>query len=412
MQREVYVVGGGLHPFGKFADTSMTGLARTAIWAAVEDSGCDPTEIGLSVVVNCYHGFFTGQIDAIAPIVIGRSGLSGMPMVHVMGGGASGSVGVHQGVMAVASGEYDLVLVVAAEKLYVPGDPAISITAIATSGEQDIATDLGLTWVGSLGMSSRELMKRYGWTASDFAKVASKNRQHAVANPYAEQRTPLSVEEVLAARVVADPLTRPMCASAAVDGAAAVLLASEEVARRLGNGRHPAFAGLGVVGGRYLSNREPDVRPGMLSMDEAPRAFSLAYERAGVGPDDLEIAQVHDSVAPEELLAYQVMGLAAPGDEPRLLREGATTLGGAVPFNTDGGLLARGHPIAASGVAQVVETMVQLRGTAGPERQVRVNGQRPPRIAAIQNAGAQGGPSGGVAVSAAMILTMDRPWVA
>jgi acetyl-CoA acyltransferase len=410
MQREVYVVGGGLHAFGRFPDVSMPALARDAIWAAIADAACDARDVDFSVVVNCYHGFFTGQVDAIAPIVIGRGGLSGIGMIHVTGGGASGTVGVHQGAMAVASGEYDLVLVVGAEKLYVPGDPAISISAIASSGEQDIATDLGLTWVGSLGMSSRALMGRYGWTANNFAQVASKNRQHATANPYAEQRKPLSVDEVLAARVVADPLTRPMCASAAVDGAAAVLLASEEVAARLGNGRHPKVAGIGLVGGRYLSNREPDERPGMLSMDEAQRAFSRAYERAGLGPGDLEIAQVHDSIAPEEMLAYQVMGLVAPGDEPKLLAEGATAIGGRIPHNTDGGLLSRGHPIAASGVAQVVETMIQLRGTAGPERQVLVREGRPPRVAAIQNAGAQGGPSGGVAVSAAMIFTMDRPW--
>jgi acetyl-CoA acetyltransferase len=389
----------------------MPTLARTAIWAAISDAGCSPRAIGFCVVANCYHGFFTGQADAVAPIVIGRSGLSGMPMVHVTGGGASGTVAVHQGAMAVASGEYDLALVVGVEKLYVPNDPSISITAIATSGEQDVATDLGLTWVGSLGMSSRELMRRYGWTVTDFARVASKNRQHAVPNPYAEHRTPLSVDDVLAARIVAEPLTRPMCASAAVDGAAAVLLASSEVAAKLGNGRHPKIAGLGVVGGRYLSNREPDTRPGMLSMDEAPRAFALAYQRAGVGPADLELAQVHDAVAPEEMLAYQVMGLVGAGDEAKLLAAGSTTIGGNVPFNTDGGLLSRGHPIAASGVAQVVETIVQLRGTAGADRQVRVDGGRPPRVAAIQNAGAQGGPGGGVAVSAAMILTMDRPWL-
>lgn len=409
MLRDVSVVGVGLHPFGRFPDTPMPELARGAIWAAISDAGCDPHEIDFSVVANCYHGFFTGQVDAIAPLVIGRSGLSGMPMIHVSGGGAAGTVAVHQAAMAVGSGMYELALVVGVEKLFVPGDPSISISAIAASGEQDVATDLGLTWVGSLGMSARDLMGRYGWTAQDFALVAHKNRRHATTNPNAEQRTAMSVEEILGARSVADPLTRPMCASAAVDGAAAVLLASDDMAKRLADDRHPNLAGIGVVGGRYLSNREPDTRPGMLSMDEAPRAFSLAYERAGIGPDDIELAQVHDAVAPEEMLAYQVMGLVAPGDESKLLRSGATALGGDVPFNTDGGLLSRGHPIAASGVAQIVESTLQLRGTAGPDRQARVKGGRPPRIAAVQNAGAQGGPGGGVAVSAAMILTMDQP---
>lgn len=411
MQRDVFVVGGGLHPFGKSPGTSMPALARHAIWSAIDDAGCTARDIDFAVVANCYHGYFTGQADAIAPMVIGRSGLSGMPMVHVSGGGASGTVAVHQATMAVASGEYDLALAVGVEKLYVPGNPALSISAIGTSGEQDIATDLGLTWVGSLGMSARDLMDRYGWTAHDFATVAHKNREHAMPNPFAEQRDSMSVDEILAARAVAGPLTRPMCASAAIDGAAAVVLASGDVAARLADGNHPKIAGMGVVGGRYLSNREADTRPGMLSMDEAPRAFARAYEAAGFGPEDLEIAQVHDAVAPEEMLAYQVMGLCEPGDEAKFLQSGATARGGSVPFNTDGGLLSRGHPIAASGVAQIVENVIQLRGTAGADRQVLVKDGRPPRVAAVQNAGAQGGPGGGVAVSAAILMTIDRAWV-
>jgi acetyl-CoA acyltransferase len=411
MGTSAYVVGVGMHPFGKFADKSMPSLARDAIWGAIADAGCSPGAIDFASVANCYHGFFTGQVDAIAPMVIGRSGLSGMPMIHVSGGGAAGTVAVHQATLAVESGEYELALAVGVEKLFVPGDPSISISAIAASGEGDVATELGLTWVGSLGMSARELMDRYGWTARDFATIAHKNRGHAVHNPYAEHRSSITVEEVLAARSVAEPLTRPMCAGAAIDGAAAVLIANAEVAARLADGRHPKIAGLGVVGGRYLSNRAPDERPGMLSMDEAPRAFARAYEHAGLGPEDVEIAQVHDAVAPEELLSYQVMGLCPVGDEAKFLHSGATTIGGAVPVNTDGGLIARGHPIAASGVAQVVESVQQLRGTVDTRRQVRVADRRPPRVAAIQNAGAQGGPGGGVAVSAAILLTMDQPRV-
>jgi acetyl-CoA acetyltransferase len=161
---------------------------------------------------------------------------------------------------------------------------------------------------------------------------------------------------------------------------------------------------MGFVGGRYVSNRVVDDRPGMLSMDEAGRAFAIAYERAGLGPEDVGLAQVHDSIAPEELLSYQMLGLCEPGEESDLLRSGATRIGGRIPVNTDGGLLARGHPIAASGVAQIVESVRQLRGEAGI-RQVRDSDGALPRVAAVQNAGAQGGPSGSTAVSAAIILT-------
>jgi acetyl-CoA acetyltransferase len=408
--RDAYVVGTGLHPFGRFPELSMPQIARVALWEAISEAGIEANRVGIAYLANCYHGFFTSQVDAVAPVVFGRAGLSGMPMIHVAGGGAAGTVAFHEGVMAVKSGEYDLALVVGAEKLFVPGDPSISITAIAASGEQSVATELGMTWVGDLSMSARRLMERFGWTAEDFALVAHKNRQHAALNPNAEVRSPMSVAEILAARSVAPPLTRPMCAGAAVDGAAAVLIADEDTARRIVPGRHPKVIAIAGVGGRYVSNRVADDRPGMLSMDEAPRAFSRAYEKAGVGPEDVELAQVHDAIAPEELLSYQVMGLCAPGDEAKLLRSGATTLGGRVAVNTDGGLLSRGHPIAASGVAQVVESVRQLRGAEG-DRQALVNGERPPRLAALQNAGAQGGPAGGVAFSGAILMSMDVPWV-
>jgi len=405
MSETVHVVGVGMHPFGRFPESSVPELARDAIWAALQDADATARTPEIAFVANCYLGFFTGQSDAVAPIVIGRAGLSGMPMVHVEGGGAAGSVAFHQAVLAVKSGEYRTALAVGVEKLFVPGNPSISISAIAASGEADVATSMGLTWVGGFTMSARRLMDRYGWTQHDFALVASKNRAHAAANTEAELQVEISPEDVLAARVVAWPLTRPMCAGAAVDGAAAVLVADSETARQLGGGRHPRVAGMGVVGGQYISNRVDDSRPGMLSMDEAGRAFALAYERASVGPEDVDLAQVHDSVAPEELLAYQMLGLCAPGEEATLLRSGATRLGGRVPVNTDGGLLGRGHPIAASGVAQVVETTRQLRDAAGSRQVSRPDG-RGPRVGAIQNAGAQGGPSGGVAVSAAFLMTV------
>jgi acetyl-CoA acetyltransferase len=235
--------------------------------------------------------------------------------------------------------------------------------------------------------------------------VAEKNRRHGALNPLAELQEPITAQEVLAARVIAEPLTRPMCAGAAVDGAAALLVCTADTARRLVPGDHPRLAGMALKGGRYVRNGEDDSLPGMISMNDAPEAFAQAYERAGIGPEDLEVAQIHDAIAPEELLAYQVMGLCEPGAEPALLRSGATALGGRVPFNTDGGLLSRGHAIPVTGVAQIHETIVQLRGAAGA-RQVRHGDGRLPRVGAVQNAGAQGGPKlGGVAVSAALIFT-------
>jgi acetyl-CoA acyltransferase len=400
---QAHVIGVGVHPFGRYPDTSMPDLARRSIWAAIADAGIDPHEVGVAYVANCYHGFFTGQSDSIAPIVVGHAGLSGLPMIHVEGGGAAGSVAFHEAVLAVQSGQYPVALAVGVEKLYVPNDPSISISAIATSGERSVATDMGMTWIGSLTMSAHALMRKYGWDQRDFALVTEKNWFNASQNPEAEHQEELGADEIMAARLVAYPLTRPMCASAAVDGAAAVLVANDEVAARVHDASDPRVEAMCLVGGRYLSNRVPDERPGMLSMDEAGRAFAGVYEKAALGPSDVDFAQVHDSIAPEELLAYQMLGLCEPGGESELIRSGATRIGGRIPVNTDGGLLARGHPIAASGVAQVVETVRQLRGQCGT-RQIRLEDGSLPRRGAIQNAGAQGGPSGGVAVSAAILL--------
>lgn len=403
MRDDVVVVGIGMLPFGKYPQRTISDLSRDAIWAAIHDAGVDPKAIDAGWVANCYHGFFTGQVDAIAPLVFRYAGLGGFPMMHVSGGSGAGIVAFHDAVLGVAAEQYRLALVVGVEKQYVPGDPARSISAIATSGEQRVALEMGLTWVGDLGMGARRLMRRYGWTAEDFALVTEKNRRHGSLNPLAELQEPISAAEVLAARVVAEPLTRPMCASAAVDGAAALLVCTAATARRLVGGAPPRLAAMALRGGRYVRNGEDDTLPGMISMNDAPEAFAEAYERAGAGPGDLEFVQIHDAVAPEELLAYQVLGLAAPGEEPALLRSGATALGGRIPVNTDGGLLARGHAIPVSGVAQIHETIVQLRGHAGA-RQVQRNGALP-RLAAVQNAGAQGGPKlGGVAVSAALLF--------
>jgi acetyl-CoA acyltransferase len=402
---DVVVVGLGMVPFGKHPGETISDLSREVIWAAIHDAGIDPHAIDVGYAANCYHGFFTGQMDAIAPLVFRHAGLGGFPMMHVSGGSGAGIVAFHDAALAVGSGQYRMALAVGVEKQYVPGDPARSISAIATSGEQRVALEMGLTWVGDLGMGARRLMRRYGWTAEDFALVTEKNRRHGSLNPFAELQEPISAAEVLAARVVAEPLTRPMCAGAAVDGACALLVCTAETARSLVPGDHPRLKAMSLKGGRYVRNGEDDELPGMISFNDTPQAFAEAYERAGIGPEDLEVAQIHDAIAPEELLAYQTMGMCEPGGEPALLRSGATALGGRVPFNTDGGLLSRGHPIPVTGVAQIHETILQLRGTAGA-RQVRHDGGRPPRVGAVQNAGAQGGPKlGGVAVSAALIFT-------
>ena len=403
---EVVVIGVGMHRFGQFADKGLADLARDAVWLAIEDAGIDPRLLDIAYVANCYHGFFTGQCDAIAPVALGYTGLSGLAMCHVSGGTGAATLAFHDAVLAVGSGLYRMALAVGVEKQYVAGDPVRSISAINTSLEHVVATDMGMTPLAELAMGVRRLMQERGWTRADFAHITAKNRQHAALNPLAEIQQAISVEEILAAREVAWPLTRPMCASAAVDGAAAAIVCTRRTAHSLGLAAAPRVAAMSLGSTPYASPAEAAQRSGLPSMDAAPAIFARVYERAGLGPQDLELLQVHDAVAPEEMLAYSALGLCAAGDEAALLHSGATRIGGRVPVSSDGGLVARGHPVGVTGLAQIYETIQQMRGRAAAHQVIHRHGG-PPRIAAIHNAGARGGAAGGVPICAGLIFKHD-----
>ena len=206
-------------------------------------------------------------------------------------------------------------------------------------------------------------------TDDDLARVSVKNRAHAVLNPNAQFRTPITADEVLASRMIADPLRLLMCAPIG-DGAAAVVVASPAAARRLGGGRVTVAACALTSNGADPAAARP-----------AERAARAAYDQAGVGPMDVDVAEVHDACSAAELWMYEQLGFCGPGDGPKLLADGATALGGRLPVNTSGGLLSRGHPLGATGCGQLVELVDQLRGRAG-DRQVPGA-----RVALAHNAG-------------------------
>jgi acetyl-CoA acetyltransferase len=231
-------------------------------------------------------------------------------------------------------------------------------------------------------------MERSGASVEDFAEVAVKNHHHGALNPRAQYRDEISVAEVLASREISWPLTLLMC-SPIGDGAAAVVVGSDEHARRVGAGTAPV--GVRVRASALVSgtDREHGEAAGV------ERAAQRAYEQAGVGPDELDVVELHDAAAPAELILYEELGFCAPGDGPKLLASGDTALGGRMPVNTSGGLLSKGHPIGATGCGQIVELVDQLRGRAG-DRQVEGA-----RVALAQNAGGVLG-----ADFAAMVVTV------
>jgi acetyl-CoA acetyltransferase len=267
-------------------------------------------------------------------------------------------------------------------------DRSHPIKALAGAADVGLLTDNGSShsvFMESYAERARGRIERYGWSAADFAEVVVKNRRHAVHNDAAQFRNAMTVDEVLASRMITAPLTLPMC-SPIGDGAAALVVTGpmNEAAAPI---RVRASA-LSATGGSA---------PGSV----VQRASATAREQSGLSADDVDVIEVHDATASAELEAYEHLGLAEPGEGNRLIGEGTTLLGGALPVNTGGGLLSRGHPVGATGVLQIVELVAQLRGRAG-ERQVDVH----PRLGLAQNAG--GFVEGDNAVAVITVLERER----
>jgi acetyl-CoA acyltransferase len=388
--REVYVAGAAMTRFGKFPDTTVRALAEEATRGALDDAGVTAADIGMVFFSNAVAGILTNQEMIRGQVALRYTGLLGVPMVNVENACASASSAFHLACMAVGSGAVDAALAVGSEKL-THEDRSRTFAAIGTAVDQMQVADLRQWASGSAGSpipeqadslpaepgdeasaqagakrsffmdvyaaNSRAYMKSSGATREDFAQVAVKSHRHAALNPYAQYRTAVTVDDVLASREIAPPLTLLMC-SPIGDGAAALVLCSAEVARRLG--ALVRVRACALVSGRDRGPGEPGA---------AERASQAAYEQAGVGPGDLDVVELHDAAAPAELMTYEELGLCGGGEGPALLTSGATALGGRMPVNPSGGLLSRGHPIGATGCGQLVELTEQLRGRCG-QRQV------------------------------------------
>ena len=373
LAREVCLLGVGLHKFGKFMDKDLKELTRVAVWKAVGDAGIDPKLIEAAYFSNVLGGLTTGQEAIRGHVCLREAGFEALPIVNVEGACASGTMALRESVLAVASGLYDVVLAVGAEKLYLD-DTARSIRAMATNTDIETMGGLGFQFTGAYAMSLKKYMRKYGWTRRHFAMVAAKNKYNGSLNPDAQYQKPLSEEEILASRLVAWPLSLYMCSTMA-DGAAAAIVCSKEAAARLARKEPIDIAACALQSGRTT----PD--------DDGQKAcVKEAYESAGLGPGEIELAEVHDAMAPGEMFRLINLGLCGPEEICSLVEAGHFSLKGPLPVNTSGGLAARGHPIGATGLAQVAELVQQMRGQAGP-RQVKNRRGEPPRVGLAQNSG-------------------------
>ncbi|HSV80456.1 MAG TPA: thiolase family protein [Ramlibacter sp.] len=342
-----YVRGAGMTPFGRHAGVLAPELAQRAILAAVDDAGLRLQDLQAVYCANVFGGMILGQL------VVRDLGLAGIPVYNVENACASGATAVHLARHALRAGEYEHVLVVGIEQLTQLGGGTIPLQR--NDDKTALYADAGMVLPAVYAMRATRFLHEGRGTREDLAAVAVKNRFHGSLNPDAQQRTPVSVEEVLASRPVAEPLTLLQCCPSQVDGAAALVLSRQP------HGAKPVQVLASIVQSGILESADDDI----LDAEITARAARLAYEQAGVAPGDVGVVELHDAFTIAELLYYEALGLAGPGEAAALLRSGATRIGGRVPVNPSGGLLAKGHPLGATGVAQMVEIVRQLQGRAG-----------------------------------------------
>ncbi len=374
--REVAIIGVGAHATGQFTEKALKDLAYTAIWNTLDDAGAEPSDINVAYVGNSLGGLLTGQEGVRGQVVLQHSGITGIPVINVENACASAATALRGAWLEVASGAADVALAVGVEKMFV-GDSARTISALSAVSEVDLS-EMGMQFTTSYAIHPKINLKgkmaEYGWTSADFAKPAVKNSFNGSLNPLAQHRRPLSIEQVVQSRIVVDPLTLFMCASIS-DGAAAAIVCPVEMAPRFTSKLPVRIASCVLRSGMY---RLPD--DGFT--DSATVSAQAAYEEAGIGPDDLNAIELHDAMAPAELMLYERLGLCAPGEGPRLIDEGITTLSGRIPVNPSGGLCSRGHPVGATGLLQIAELVWQMRGEAGA-RQI----EKRPKVTMAQNQG-------------------------
>ncbi|MDN8617508.1 thiolase family protein [Variovorax ginsengisoli] len=385
------IAGVGMTPFGKFLERNLKSLSEEAVTKALDDARVETQDIQCVYFGNAAAGVVTGQEMIRAQSSLRNTGLAGKPMFNIENACASGSSAFHLARTAVQAGQYDCVLVVGTEKLS-HEDKRISFGAFARGVDLDeplppgVGSGSGSVFMDIYAAKARKWLASRGADTSDFARVCVKSRLAGSLNADAQFRKPTTVEEVLNSRMVSEPLTLFMCSSIG-DGAAAIVVCSESFARQ--RGVAPVFIdACSIVSA-------PGVQDAELV---AVTASDKAYEEAGIGPRELHVVELHDASAPAELMHYENLGLCDDGDAARLIRSGDTGLGGRISVNPSGGLLSRGHPVGATGAAQLVELTRQLRGQAG-ER------QRPgAKVALAENNGGQ--LAGDSAVAVVTILSI------
>ncbi len=382
--KPIYIAGVGMTPFTRLPNLSVKQLTQRAVNDTLADAGCEAGQVQAAFFGNCAQGLLEGQHLVKGQMSLLPLGLQGIPVINVENACATASTALHMAYHYLRSGACEVALAVGVDKLFTTErsrrfaifDAAWDVESPQANHDRfkALGSDLSIP-PGSSATSqyspfmdvyagfARQYMRRFGITQRQLAAIASKNRRHAAANERAQFRDPMTVDEVLAAPPISYPLTLPMC-SPISDGAAAALLCTAEGLKRLqGEARRAVVVHASII--RSASTRDPED----LDRHLTRLAARDAYEAAGLAPSDIDLAEVHDATAMGELMQTENLGLCEPGAGGVVAERGETTLGGRVPVNPSGGLESKGHPIGATGLGQVFELVMQLRGECG-SRQV------------------------------------------
>jgi len=378
--RDVAIIGVGCTKFGEMWERSFRDLFVEAGLNALEDAGTRGEDIEALYVGNMSAGKFIDQ-EHIGALIADYAGLAGslhIPSTRVEAACASGGLALRDGVMAVASGLHDIVIAAGVEKM-TDVETGVTIDALASAADREWEGFMGATFPGLYAMMARLHMHKYGTTREQLATVAVKNHHNATMNPKAQYRKEITIDEVINSPLVADPLRVYDC-SPITDGAAAVVLAPAELARKLNDA--PIYVRASAQASDTITLHD---RRDITTLDATVYAAKRAYEMAGISPKDVDVAEVHDCFTIAEICAIEDLGFVQKGDGGPATEEGMTALDGKIPINPSGGLKACGHPVGATGIKQAIEIAEQLRGDA---RERQVNGAE---IGLTHNVGGTGG---------------------
>jgi len=382
---DIYVIGAAMTPFGRFLDKSVKQLTSEAVTGALTDAGIEQGVVGAAYFANTTQGVIEGQHLVPGEIALRGMGFEGIPMMNVENACASASSAFHGAYLSVKAGMAEVALAVGADKMY-DADKAKSFAIF--DGAWDVHDVEGtIAALDALGDGveppadtvfpntrrspfmdvyanfAKFHMKSFGSTQRQFAAVAAKNHRHSTMNPLSQYRTAYSVDEVLDSRLVSWPLTLPMC-SPISDGAAAAILCGEDYLAALDDATRARAVRIGACEiGTGVSRKAEEFDKHITHL-----TANRAYDRAGVGPADMSVAEVHDATAFGEVTQTENLGFCEFGAGAWLAEQGETALGGRIPINPSGGLESKGHPIGATGLGQIYELVTQLRGEAGPRQ--------------------------------------------